>query len=81
MQMQVCRQRARPAGRERAVHRVTRRLLWVLAFLFALVLIWRRVRIVILVQIGFWQLALLFLALAAGIYIISEIMLGKSDGG
>jgi hypothetical protein len=41
----------------------------------------RKVRIVILVQIGFWQLALLFLALAAGIYIISEIMLGKSDGG
>jgi hypothetical protein len=38
--------------------------------------IWRRVRIVFLVTVGFWQLALLFVILAVAIYVIFELVLG-----
>lgn len=55
---------------------VTQRLLWAVAFLFAFVLIWRKVRIVFFVHVGFWQLLLLFLGLAIGIYLVFEILLG-----
>lgn len=57
---------------------ITRRLLWGLAFVFAFVLIWRRVRIVFFVHVSFWQLLLLFLGLAFGIYLLFEILLGRS---
>ena len=59
---------------------ITRRLLIALALVFAFVLIWRRVRIVFLVHVHFWQLALLFLGLAAAIYVIFELVLGGLDG-
>ena len=58
------------------MRKVTQRLLWAVAFLFAFVLIWRKVRIVFFVQVGFWQLLLLFLGLAIGIYLVFEILLG-----
>ena len=58
---------------------ITRRLLWGLAFLFAFVLIWRRVRIVFFVRVSFWQLLLLFVGLAFGIYLLFEILLGRSE--
>ena len=54
---------------------ITRRLLWVVALLFAAVLIWRRVRIVVFVHLSLWQLMLLFLGLALGIYVLFEILL------
>jgi len=61
------------------VRKVTRRLLWALAFLLAFVLIWRKLRIVVLVRVTFWQLILLFLLLAAAIYVVFEMLLGKSE--
>lgn len=61
------------------MHKVTKRLLWSLAFLFALVLIWRKVRIVILVHLSLLQVFLLFLGLAVVIYLMFEILLGRSD--
>jgi hypothetical protein len=61
------------------VHRVTKRLLWGLAFLFAFVLIWRRTRIVIWVPVSLWQLILLFLGLAAAVYFVFGVLLGRSD--
>jgi hypothetical protein len=54
-------------------------LLWGLAFLFAFVLIWSRVRIVFFVRVSFWQLLLLFVGLALGIYLLFEILLGRSE--
>jgi hypothetical protein len=63
------------------VRNITKRLLWGLAFLFAFILIWRKVRIVFFVHVSLWQLLLLFLALAVGIYVLFEILLGRSDGG
>ncbi len=61
------------------MHKVTKRLLWSLAFLFAFVLIWRKMRIVILVHLSLWQVVLLFLGLAVVIYLMFEILLGRSD--
>jgi len=61
------------------VHKVTKRLLWSLAFLFAFVLIWRKMRIVILVHLSLWQVVLLFLGLAVVIYLMFEMLLGRSD--
>jgi hypothetical protein len=63
------------------VHRATKRLLWSLAVVFAFVLIWRKIRIVVFVKVGFWQLLLLFLGLAIGIYVVFEILLGRSEIG
>jgi len=57
------------------VHNITRRLLIALALVFAFLLIWRRVRIVFLVRVNFWQLALLFVILAVAIYVIFELLL------
>jgi hypothetical protein len=51
-----------------------------LSLAFAFLMIWRRVRIVFLVRVSFWQLALLFLILASAIYIIFELLLGGLDG-
>jgi hypothetical protein len=50
-----------------------------LALLFALVLIWRKVRIVFFVHVDLWQLALLFLILALAIYLVFESLLGRSS--
>jgi hypothetical protein len=61
------------------VRRITRRFLWGLSLLFAFVLIWRKVRIVIFVHLTLAQMLLLFLGLAAGIYLVFEILLGPSD--
>jgi hypothetical protein len=60
------------------VHKVTKRLLWGLAFLFAFALIWRKTRIVIWVPLSLWQLLLLFLGLAVVIYLVFEVFLGRS---
>lgn len=57
------------------MHNITRRLLIALALVFAFLLIWRRVRIVFLVRVNFWQLALLFVILAVAIYVIFELLL------
>jgi hypothetical protein len=62
------------------VHRVTKRLMWGLAFLLAFALIWRRTRIVIWVPVSPWQLLLLFLVLAVVVYFVFEGLLGRSDG-
>ena len=58
---------------------ITKRLWLGLAFLFAFVLIWRKVRIVFFVHVSFWQLLLLFVGLAFGIYLLFEILLGRSE--
>ena len=58
------------------MHNITRRLLIALALVFAFLLIWRRVRIIFLVRVNFWQLALLFVILAVAIYVIFELLLG-----
>jgi len=59
------------------LHQVTKRLLWGLALLFALVLIWPKVRIVFFVHVDLWQLAVLFLILALAIYLVFESLLGR----
>ena len=58
---------------------ITRRFLFGLALVFAFVLIWRKARIVFFVHVTFAQLLLLFLALAVGIYLVFEILLGSSE--
>ena len=58
---------------------LTKRLLWGLAFILAFVLIWRKIRIVMFVQVTFWQLLLLFLGLAVAIYLVFEVLFGESD--
>ena len=58
---------------------ITKRFLWGLAFLFAFALIWRKVRIVVFVRVGIWQLMLLFLGLAFAIYLVFEVVLASSD--
>ena len=59
------------------MRRATRGLLWGLAFVFAFVLIYRKMHIVMLVHVAFWQLALLFLGLAFAIYLIMEVLADK----
>ncbi len=61
------------------MRRITKRVLWGLALLFAFVLIWRKVRIVVFVHLTFGQMLLLFLGLALAIYLVFEILLGRSD--
>lgn len=60
------------------MRKLTRRLLWGLALIFAFVIIWQKVHIVVVVRATFWQLLLLFLGLAAGIYLVIEILFGDS---
>ena len=59
------------------MHRATKRLLWGLALVFAFVLLWRKIRIVMFVHVTFWQLGLLFLGLALAIYLIMEVAVDK----
>ena len=62
------------------MHRATKRLLWGLAFVFAFVLLWRKIRIIMFVHVNFWQLGLLFLGLALAIYLIMEVVMDKLRG-
>jgi hypothetical protein len=57
----------------------TRRFLWGLAFVFAFVLIWQKLHIVVVVRATFAQLLALFVGLAVAIYLILEVLLGRSD--
>ena len=61
------------------MRRITQRLLWALAFLFAFAIIWQKVRIVVLVRLSFWQFLGLFFGLAVAIYVVFELLLGRSD--
>lgn len=55
---------------------ITTRLMWVLAFIFAFLLIWKKVRIVLFVNLSIWGLIALFLGLVLGIYLIFEVVFG-----
>jgi hypothetical protein len=61
------------------MRKLTRRLLWGLALLFAFLLIWQKLRIVVVIRAGFWQLLGLFAVLAFAIYLVLEVFLGGSD--
>jgi hypothetical protein len=60
------------------MRKLTKRLLWGLALIFAFVIIWQKVHIVVVVRATFWQLLLLFLGLALGIYLVIEVLFGDS---
>jgi hypothetical protein len=55
---------------------ITARLMWALAFIFAFLLIWKKVRIVLFVNLSIWGLIALFLGLVLGIYLIFEVVFG-----
>jgi hypothetical protein len=57
------------------MRRLTRRLLFGLAFVFAFMLIWQKLHIVVWVHTTFWQLLLLFVGLAFAIYLVFEWLL------
>ena len=59
------------------MRRLTRRLLWGLAFVFAFVLIWQKIHIIVLICANFWQLLILFALLALAIYLVFEVLFGK----
>ena len=61
------------------MRRLTKRLLWGLAFVFAFVLIWQKIRIIIVIRASFWQLLALFVGLAFAIYLVFEVLLGRSE--
>lgn len=65
--------------RQTKVRRVTRRLLAAVALVFAAMLIWRRVRIVLFVRLSLGQLLLLFLGVALAIYVLFEILLSSAE--
>ncbi|MCG2768505.1 MAG: hypothetical protein ABIK79_13960 [Chloroflexota bacterium] len=58
--------------------RTSRSLLWVLALGLALTLLWRKMRLVVLVHVTWWQLVLLFLGLAVAIYLIFDVLLDRA---
>jgi hypothetical protein len=57
------------------MRKLTRRLLWGLAFVFAFILIWQKLHIVVWIRATFWQLLLLFVGLAFAIYLVLEWLL------
>jgi hypothetical protein len=57
------------------MRRLTRRLLLGLAFVFAFILIWQKIHIVVWVHATFLQLVLLFVGLAFAIYLVFEWLL------
>jgi len=63
------------------MRKLTKRLLWGLALIFAFVIIWQKVHFVVVIHATFWQLLLLFLGLAVGIYLVFEVLFGDSDPG
>lgn len=56
------------------MRRVTGRLLMGLALVFAFLLIWQKLNIVVLVRANFWQLLGLFGVLALAIYVVLEVL-------
>jgi len=54
-------------------------LLAAVALVFAAMLIWRRVRIVLFVRLSLGQLLLLFLGVALAIYVLFEILLSSAE--
>jgi hypothetical protein len=56
------------------MRKVTRRLLMGLALIFAFLLIWQKLHIVVIVRAGFWQLLGLFGILALAIYLVLEVL-------
>ena len=63
------------------MRRLTKRLLWGLALVFAFIIIWQKVRIVVVVRATFGQLLLLFLGLALAIYLVLEVLFAVRPGG
>ena len=57
------------------MRRLTRRLLLGLAFVFAFLLIWQKLHIVVWIHAEFWQLLLLFVGLAIAIYLVFDRLL------
>ena len=57
--------------------KTSRSLLWALALGLALTLLWRKMRLVVLVHVTWWQLVLLFLGLAVAIYLIFDVLLDR----
>jgi hypothetical protein len=57
------------------MRKLTRRLLLGLAFVFAFILIWQKIHIVVWVHATFLQLLLLFVGLALAIYLVFEWLL------
>jgi len=57
------------------MRKLTRRLLLGLAFIFAFLLIWQKLRIVVFIHATFGQLLLLFVGLALAIYLVFEWLL------
>ncbi len=57
------------------MRKLTRRLLLGLALVFAFLLIWQKLHIVVWVHAELWQLLLLFLGLAFAIYLVFEWLL------
>jgi hypothetical protein len=57
------------------MRKLTKRLLWGLAFVFAFILIWQKIRIVVWIHATFWQLLLLFVGLAFATYLVFEWLL------
>ncbi len=60
------------------MRKLTRRLLWGLALVFAFLLIWQKLRIVVVIRASFGQLLGLFAVLAFAIYLVLEVLLGGS---
>ncbi len=56
------------------MRKATRRLLMGLALIFAFLLIWQKLHIVVLVRANFWQLLGLFGILALAIYLVLEVL-------
>ncbi len=57
------------------MRRLTRRVLLGLAFVFAFILIWQKLHIVVWIRASFGQLLLLFVGLAIAIYLVLEWLL------
>jgi len=56
------------------MRKVTRRLLMGLALIFAFLLFWQKLHIVVIVRAGLWQLLGLFGVLAVAIYLVLEVL-------
>ncbi len=56
------------------MRKLTRRLLMGLALVFAFLLIWQKLRIVVFIRADFWQLLGLFGILALAIYLVLEVL-------
>jgi hypothetical protein len=57
------------------MRKLTRRLLMGAAFVFAFILIWQKLHIVVWIRATFWQLLLLLVGLAFAIYLVFEWLL------